>query len=136
MIPRNPIQPFVIDDKGVVRFKENAIVRTLMDYARKGKKLDLNDIAGMEFSQDDECQFAQLIGYSLGGYHELHYVSDEHAQEATAEAIKIHPDAGGCRDQECNIHCGVRRAPTGEPTPDEPDEDDDDEYEDDEDEKE
>lgn len=37
----------------------------------------MNDLACMEFSQEDREQFAQLIGYSLSGYGDLSYVSDE-----------------------------------------------------------
>lgn len=38
---------------------------------------DMNDIASKQFSQEDQEQFAQLIGYSLSGFSELSYVSDE-----------------------------------------------------------
>ena len=56
----NPIQPIITDEHGVTRFKENAIVRYLLD--RGG--INLNDLAILSFSQDDQEQFAQLIGYS------------------------------------------------------------------------
>ena len=107
-MPENPMQPFVLKNN-VVRFQENAIVRTLLDAASDGRKLDLNDIACMDFSQDDRCQFAQLIGYSLCGYHELSYVSDQHAAAATTAAREQlgNPEYGGCRDDGCKIHCGV-----------------------------
>lgn len=107
MKPRNPMQPLVKDQHGTVRFKGNAIVEYLLECARVGKSADLNHIARLDFTQDDRCQFAQLIGYSLSGYHELSYVSDEHAMEASAEAHKQWSDAGGCRDTGCEIHCGV-----------------------------
>lgn len=105
------MQPFILTPDGVVRFKENAIVSALLEAAREGRKLDLNDIAGMEFSQDDRCQFAQLIGYSLNGYHELSEVSDRHALVATwtARLQLKDPDVSGCRDHGCVIHCGVPR---------------------------
>ena len=70
---KNPIQPLERDKHGVIRFKENAIVRTLLDTG----KLNLNDLAVMKFSKEDWEQFAQLIGYSLSGYGDLSYVSDE-----------------------------------------------------------
>lgn len=73
---RHPTQPLAPDESGIVRFKENAIVRRLLDRSREGLKTDLNDIACMEFSQEDRQQFAQLIGYSLSGYGELSYVDD------------------------------------------------------------
>lgn len=102
--PKNPMQPFVME-KNVVRFKRNKLVEYLLD---KGG-LNLNDLAAMEdeFSQDDWQQFAQLIGYSLCGYHELSYVSDKNAKAASKAAQKLFPECGGCRDTRCEIHCGV-----------------------------
>ena len=69
----NPIQPLYKDERGVVRFKANAIVRFLLDAG----PIDLNKLAVMEFSADDRMQFAQLIGYSLSGFGELGYVLDD-----------------------------------------------------------
>lgn len=72
---KNPIQPLALDKHGVMRFKENAIVRHLLD---THPACDLNRIACAEFTNDDRQQFAQLIGYSLSGYSELSsYVDDE-----------------------------------------------------------
>ncbi len=34
----------------------------------------MNDLAVKDFSDEDRCQFAQLIGYSISGYEELSYV--------------------------------------------------------------
>ena len=104
----NPMQPLAEDKHGTMRFKENAIVMALLDHGRR-TSLGLNEIAGMDFTQDDRCQLAQLIGYSLSGYHELSYVSDEHAAEASAAAKKIAPGAEGCRDNGCGVHLGVER---------------------------
>ena len=70
---RHPIQPLVKDPHGVVRFKANGIVRFLLDNGGH----DLNDLACRSFSTEDHEQFAQLIGYSLSGFGELGYVSDE-----------------------------------------------------------
>jgi len=69
-----PIQP--IKDN---RFVGNEIVRYLLDNGG----IDLNKLAVLDFSQEDREQFAQLIGYSLSGYSELSYVSDE-----TYEAVE------------------------------------------------
>jgi hypothetical protein len=63
----NPMQP-IIDG----RFKENKIVRYCLE-----NNTDMNDIARQDFSDDDQMQFAQLIGYSIGGYGDLSYVTDE-----------------------------------------------------------
>jgi hypothetical protein len=76
-----PMQPLVVDRQGTVRFAENAVVRHLLD---KGS-IDLNALAVEEFSDADRAQFAQLIGYSVSGYGELHYVSDESYERAAAQ---------------------------------------------------
>ena len=104
---RQPMQPVVKDKDGVLRFRENAIVRYLLDLARKHKIADLNSIAERDFSQEDRAQFTQLIGYAITGYHELSYVSDESAAQASDLARAIDPTAtGGCRDAGCAVHGG------------------------------
>lgn len=70
---KHPIQPLEKDKNGVVRFKSNAIVKHLLDHGG----IDMNDIAHLEFSQEDREQFAQLIGYSHSGSGDLGYVSNE-----------------------------------------------------------
>lgn len=69
----HPIQPLAADEHGVLRFKQNAIVRYLLDHGG----IDLNQIAVLPFDNADREQFAQLIGYSLGGFGDLEYVSNE-----------------------------------------------------------
>jgi hypothetical protein len=69
---RHPIQPLEADDKGMLRFKRNAIVCHLLDNGG----IDMNKLAALPFSQEDREQFAQLIGYSHSGFGELSYVSD------------------------------------------------------------
>lgn len=71
-----PIQPIIRDEHGLLRFKKNAIVRFLLDAGN----YDLNSIAMMDFNDEDRCQFAQLIGYSVYGYSDLSYVSPEEWQ--------------------------------------------------------
>jgi hypothetical protein len=89
MEAKHPIQPLYVDGDGVTRFKGNAIVRMLLETARSAG-VDLNTLAGMPFSNEDREQFAQLIGYSLGGFGELSYVSEETytRAEKAAEATK------------------------------------------------
>jgi hypothetical protein len=70
---QHALQPLHTDDQGVVRFKANAIVRFLLDAG----PFDMNQLAMMPFDDADRAQFAQLIGYSLCGFGELCYVSDE-----------------------------------------------------------
>lgn len=101
------MQPLIEDDHGIVRFKANAIVRTLLDEASK-RGYSLNDLAALDFSQADWEQFNQLIGYSLCGYHELSCVSDLSAFEASAVARdQFGAEVGGCRDHGCEIHSGI-----------------------------
>ena len=70
---RMPIQPIDRDINGVVRFKPNRIVEFLLDNGN----YDLNDIARMDFTNEEREQFSQLIGYSLSGFSDLSYVSDD-----------------------------------------------------------
>lgn len=73
---KHPNQPLERDDKEVIRFKANPIVRFLLDYG----EFDMNDLGILSehagFTDDDWAQFAQLIGYSLSGWGDLSYVSD------------------------------------------------------------
>lgn len=75
----HPIQPLEPDAHGVLRFKANKIVRYLLDNGG----IDMNQIAVLDFSQEDRQQFAQLIGYSLSGYSELSYVDDDAFRRAS-----------------------------------------------------
>lgn len=70
---RHPIQPLVTDEKGVVRFKANAIVRYLLDNGG----ITMNDLAVQDFPREDREQFSQLIGYSHSGASDLGYMSSE-----------------------------------------------------------
>lgn len=89
-LPPNPMQPFIKDAHGRTRFKANAIVDKLYEFAKQ-HGYGMNEIACDEFSNDDRMQFAQLIGYSLGGYGELSYVTDD-AYKA-AQMAADHPFA-------------------------------------------
>jgi hypothetical protein len=76
----HPIQPLAPDEHGTTRFKKNAIVDFL------AMKFGLNELAAMDFPQEDWEQLAQLIGYSLSGFGELSYVRDETFATASAMA--------------------------------------------------
>jgi hypothetical protein len=79
----HPVQPLITDEHGVLRFKQNAIVRFLLDNG----PYDLNTLLGqMDFNEEDWQQFAQLIGYSLSGYGDLSYVTDEAYERAEKQA--------------------------------------------------
>lgn len=70
---KHPIQPIELNEHGTARFKENTIVSFLLDAGQ----FDMNSLALMKFSDEDRTQFAQLIGYSLGGFGDLPYVDDD-----------------------------------------------------------
>ena len=70
---KHPIQPIETDDHGTARFKQNAIVRFLLDEG----PFDLNKLGIKSFPNEDREQFAQLIGYSVSGFGELSYVSND-----------------------------------------------------------
>lgn len=84
MKAQHPIQPLVIDSKGIVRFKENPIVRALLAAHPTLDMIRLAHLASTtsSFTKEDEQQFAQLIGYSLSGYSELSYVTDRAWEKA------------------------------------------------------
>lgn len=83
---QHPIQPLQTDAQGVLRFKENLIVRNLLEFAET-RGMDMNTIAVAEHSNEDRQQFAQLIGYSLSGYAELRsYVDDAAYMAAEAKS--------------------------------------------------
>jgi hypothetical protein len=77
----NPDQPIHTDKHGHRRFKGNMIVRHLLDNGG----MNLNNLATMDFSNDDWMQFAQLIGYSVSGWGELSYVSNKRYERATKD---------------------------------------------------
>lgn len=80
----HPMQPLVIDD-GVIRFKANKIVRALLDTG----KLNMNDIANLDFPLEDRVQFVQLIGYSVSGAGDLSYMPDDVIAEADRQAEEL-----------------------------------------------
>ena len=86
MKTKNPMQPLVIDDDGVIRFKENGIVSYLLENGG----LDLHKLAIQGgFSKDDWTQFNQLVGYSVSGYGDLSSVSKKAVRKADRKAAKM-----------------------------------------------
>jgi hypothetical protein len=77
-----PIQPIVIDQRGIERFRANTLVRYLLDSGT----INMNVLATIDCPQEDREQFAMLIGYSLAGFGELSYVSDETWTEVAMES--------------------------------------------------
>ena len=79
----HPMQPIVVTPDNVLRFKGNSIVKFLL----ANGNTDLNKIAMMDFSDEDRSQLAQLIGYSVSGYGELHYATNVGEADAIAEEL-------------------------------------------------
>ena len=88
----HPNQPLYIDQQGVIRFKENNRVVYLLENGG----IDLNHLAVMEFSQEDRMQFAQLTGYSLGGYGDLSFVTDDNYE-------LVYATKGGTDEQDAEL---------------------------------
>lgn len=85
----HPMQPVIMADDEVIRFKKNPIVRYML--AKGG--IDLNHIAIVSseqgFKEEDHAQLAQLIGCSVSGYGKLPYVSLDSMKKADDLAHKI-----------------------------------------------
>ena len=101
---KHPIQPLVKDRHGVLRFKVNAIVARLSDFAHE-HGYGFNEILCDGYSDEDQEQFAQLIGYSLSGYGDLSFISDE-AVWAVMESIEpvVEKYQYYYRNTECPAH--------------------------------
>lgn len=78
---RSKDQPLIRDKHGAIRFKANKYV----DHLAHGK---LNDLALLDYPQEDYEQLMQLIGYSLSGYCELSGVSEKSKDRAERKAEK------------------------------------------------
>ncbi len=85
---RHPMQPLVIDEHNVIRFKKNAIVDFIVSNVPGA---DLNTLAMMDFSAEDHVQLAQLIGYSVSGFGDLSYVDKETYDAAYDLAVERFP---------------------------------------------
>ena len=74
-----PMQPIVRDEDGTMRFRKNKLVRYLLD---RGPH-DLNYLAMLpDVPREDWEQFAQLIGYSVSGFGDLDYASEDQTDRA------------------------------------------------------
>lgn len=58
-----PMQPVEVDQHGTHRFRDNKVVKYLLDRG----VISLNDLAMVDFPIEDRDQFLQLIGYSVSG---------------------------------------------------------------------
>lgn len=99
-----PLQPIL-----EYRFVPNRIVEMLLEKA----PVDLNDIAAMEFTQQERVQFAQLIGYSVSGFGDLSYVDDETygaASKACEGATELEARNSELREQLDEVRKGLKIA--------------------------
>lgn len=90
---KHPVQPVVIANDGVYRFKENKIVSKLLEMATKGQRYSYNDIAidycNGKVNRDDMVQFAQLTGWSVSGFGGLSEVKDKDWERAQVKVEKM-----------------------------------------------
>ncbi|BAO89009.1 hypothetical protein [Caballeronia cordobensis] len=77
----HPLQQVYVDDTGEPRFRANAIVQHLLTHG----SIRWDQILRMDFSLADREQIAQMLGYSIERYNELHWISQE-SFEATLTA--------------------------------------------------
>jgi hypothetical protein len=83
---KHPTQPLKADVDGItLRFKKNSIAKYLTSLPGG----DMNTLMSMPFpfTKADCVQFAQLIGYSLGGFGSLSYVSNAAYARAQREGV-------------------------------------------------
>jgi hypothetical protein len=85
---RQPMQPVVIAPDGRTRFQENKLVAALLDWATP-RGFGMNELIQVDAHKGDREQFAQLIGYSLGGFAELSYVRDSTYKRACLKAERL-----------------------------------------------
>ncbi len=91
MKAKHPMQPVVLTDDNVARFKENAIVRHLVDSYPGPHGGKLNALSLLKFSSEDWEQLLQLIGYSVDGFADHSCVDRKTvhaADEATVELLR------------------------------------------------
>ncbi len=82
---KHPMQPIEVAKDGVVRFKQNKLVRFLANHR-------LNELVypfPPEENADDWNQLAQLIGYSVSGFGDLSYADPDVVKQADEIADKL-----------------------------------------------
>lgn len=85
MAKKQPMQPVVYDEHGVIRFQANELVQHLLDFGG----LDMNHLGMVDCSNQDREQFAQLIGYSVSGFGDLSYVRHKTLLKADRRAERL-----------------------------------------------
>lgn len=81
-----PDQPIYMDDEGTIRFVANSFV----EYLLRSASFSLHDLMLIvPASKAEREQFAQLIGYSVAGYGDLSYVSQDSRSRNNARADEL-----------------------------------------------
>jgi hypothetical protein len=83
MSNRLPIQPIITDEDGTPRFRQNKVVRYLLDHGGLSMDALYDALPGCE---EDWEQFAQLIGYTVSGFGDLDYARPETYEAASLMA--------------------------------------------------
>lgn len=96
-----PMQPVVLCAGDIVRFKENRIVSALLDKSSEngyGLNEIAMDAANGHFNFYERMRLAQLIGYSVSGYGDLSYASEEsvHIADEFAAVREMWRRGGDC----------------------------------------
>ena len=85
-----PIQPIVADAIGTIRFRPNRLVEHLL----QDGPFDMNHLAVWSqthgIPDEEQAQFAQLIGYSVSGFADLSYVDDNLYARVDISAADTH----------------------------------------------
>lgn len=93
---KHPNQPLVYAKDGCMRFKQNDIVRKLLDFAAD-HGYSINEIY-QEFlpsHADDYKQLLQLLGYSIGGYCDISMIPEKQKKRAEKKAEKLRKQKKG-----------------------------------------
>lgn len=87
-----PLQPVICDSNGTHRFRANALVQYLYDWAQpRGCGMnELHMLPGIPV--EDWEQFAALTGYSISGFSELSYVRNSTYEAAARASERLSED--------------------------------------------
>ena len=78
---KHPMQPIILEDDGIPRFKKNSIVECVyLNFVRN--KTDLFSRLVQDFSKEDIDQLSQLLGYPVAHYSGLDTSSEEYIRSA------------------------------------------------------
>jgi len=82
---KHPMQPIFLDEQGVARFKENPIIRFLLNEAHA----NISHVVNSGFSQEDIDQFTQLLGCSVCAFGDYGFASKKAVKKADKKARKL-----------------------------------------------